>query len=201
MQEVEIRANILEKDKETIKKTLVENGYILKKSVLQHDIMFDREDASLFKSGCKIRLRLEGDKKELTYKGSLLNSKDVSCRTELNLPISNASVQDISNFMTLLGYPMCFQIKKERVVYEKDGISVSFDEWPIIGLLLEIEGNETEIKKLAKQIAPNYVFGNGRLKDFFADKMKDTGKSFEQLKFEYESETGFLLGKIELAIF
>lgn len=200
MQEVEIRTVISDKDKSAIQKDLLSCGYVLKKNVIQHDIMFDREDASLFRSGCKIRLRLEGKKKELTYKGSLLGSKDVSRRVELNFPMNDSSVEEISDFMTALGYPMCFQIRKERLVYEKDGVSVSFDEWPIIGCMLEIEGDETAIKALAKQVAPEYAFGNRRLKEFFADKINATGKTFEQLKAEYESETGFLLGKIELTV-
>ncbi len=173
---------------------------MFKKKVIQQDIIFDKEDASLFRSGCKIRLRLEGESKELTYKGSLLSSEKVSKRTELNISVSDASEEDISDFLTALGYPMCFQYKKERIVYTKDSIQVTFDEWPIIGCMVEIEGPEASIVELTKTIAPSETFGNRRLKDFFGDVMKSTGKSFDQLKAEYQAKTGFNLGKLELIL-
>ena len=200
MKEIEIRTIIKDVDKNEIIKHLLEEGYELTKDVIQHDIMFDKEDASLFRGGSKIRLRIEGNKKELTYKGSLLESDVVSRRTELNFPMDSSSKEDIEAFMTAIGYPLCFQIKKHRIVYSKGDVSVSFDEWPIIGCMLEIEGSEEEIINLSRIIAPNYEFGNRRLKDFFADKMKETGKTLEELKALYEKETGFDLGKIELVV-
>ena len=124
----------------------------------------------------------------------------MSRRTELNFPMDSSSKEDIEAFMTAIGYPLCFQIKKHRIVYSKGDVSVSFDEWPIIGCMLEIEGSEEEIINLSHRIAPNYEFGNRRLKDFFADKMKETGKTLEELKALYEKETGFDLGKIELVV-
>jgi len=200
MQEIEIRTVIDEIEKQKIIASLLAFGFVLSKEVIQHDIMFDKEDASLFKSGCKIRVRFEDNKKELTYKGSLFTSAEVSKRVELNIPIDTVSLEDISDFLASLGYPMCFQYKKKRKVYKKDNISVSFDEWPIIGCMVEIEGEEDTILKLAKQVAPDCSFGNYRLKDFFTDKMKVSSKSFTQLKDEYQNETGFNLGKLELIL-
>jgi predicted adenylyl cyclase CyaB len=200
MQEIEIRSVVDEENKQKLISSLLSLGFVLSIKVIQQDIIFDKEDASLFKSGCKIRVRLEDNKKELTYKGSLFTSAKVSKRVELNIPIDTVSLEDISDFLASLGYPMCFQYKKERKVYKKDKISVSFDEWPIIGCMVEIEGEEKAILALAKQIAPDCSFGNRRLKDFFADTMKATNKSFEQLKKEYQNTSGFNLGKLELIL-
>jgi len=200
MQEIEIRTVIELRDKEQIISNILSEGYILKKSVLQHDLMFDREDASLFRGGYKIRLRTEGSSKEITYKGSLLGSKQVSRRLEINIPVNESSEEDISDFFTALGYPMLFQIKKKREVYIKDDIQISFDEWPIIGVIVEIEGKESLIIELAKQIAPKYSFGNRRLKDFFLEVMTQKNKSFEDLKSDYYEETKFDLGRIEFIL-
>ena len=43
--------------------------------------MLDKEDASLFISGKKIRIRIEEDKATLTYKGDINKDKNVSKRT------------------------------------------------------------------------------------------------------------------------
>ena len=200
MKEIEIRSIISDDDKQVIISAVESVGFVLKNKSVQHDIIFDTEDAELFRSGQKIRLRLEDDKQEITYKGDLTKSDKVSRRTEISLPINNSSTEDISNFLEALGYPILFQIKKERLVYQKNDVEVSFDEWPIIGCLMEIEGKETEIKQIARQVAPSYVFSNYRLKTLFADKSNSSGKSLAELIENYQKSTGFNLGKIQLIL-
>lgn len=200
MKEVEIRSIISDDDKRTIISAMESAGFVLKKKSVQHDIIFDTEDGELFKSGQKIRLRFEDGKQEITYKGDLTASGKVSRRTEISLPIDSSSAEDISNFLTALGYPMLFQIKKERLVYQKNNVEIAFDEWPIIGCLMEIEGEEAEIKQIARQVAPSYVFSNYRLKTLFADKSNSSGKSLAELIENYQKSTGFNLGKIQLIL-
>lgn len=162
--------------------------------------MLDKEDASLFISGKKIRIRIEEDKATLTYKGDINKDKNVSKRTELDIPINQKDVDKYIMFLTELGYPVCFQIKKKRKILKKDDITVTFDEWPIIGCMMEIEGSENEIKTIAKEVAPDINFENYRLKELFERKMQETGKSLEELKENYFKETQFDLGHIELII-
>lgn len=200
MQEIEIRSHIEDKDKNDIIKNLEKLGFKQAKKIVQHDIMFDKPDASLFKSGCKIRYRIEGDKKEITYKGSLLGSDKISKRTELNIALKDANLQDVNDFFTSLGYPMLFQVKKDRLVYNLDGVSISFDDWPIIGCLMEIEGDEEKIKTIAEKVAPKYEFKNLRLKEYFLDKMQKTGKTIDELIQEYEKTSGFILGNLALSL-
>ena len=114
MKEIEIRSIISDDDKQVIISAVESVGFVLKNKSVQHDIIFDTEDAELFRSGQEIRLRLEDDKQEITYKGDLTKSDKVSRRTEISLPINNSSTEDISNFLEALGYPILFQIKKER---------------------------------------------------------------------------------------
>lgn len=198
MLEVEVRAII--NNQEELMDILEKKGFIFLKDTIQHDIMLDKEDASLFISGKKIRIRMEEDKATLTYKGDINKDKNVSKRTELDIPINQKDVDKYIMFLTELGYPVCFQIKKKRKILKKDDITVTFDEWPIIGCMMEIEGPENEIKTIAKEVAPDINFGNYRLKELFERKMQETGKSLEELKENYFKETQFDLGHIELII-
>lgn len=200
MIEVEIRAMVEHKEKENIINKLKEKGFSNVYNTIQHDIMLDTPKAALFNSGKKIRIRIEDKEVTLTYKGDLRKYKDVSKRTELNIPIKKDEVENCITFLTELGYPICFQIKKDRKVYRNKNIEVTFDEWPIIGTMIEIEGPEDDIKKLALEIAPNLKFSNYRLKELFQNKMNETGKSLQELKEIYYKENKFDLGHIELVV-
>lgn len=198
MLEVEIRAIV--NNKTELIDALEKKGFVYIKDTIQHDIMLDKEDASLFISGKKIRIRIEDDKATLTYKGDINTDKNVSKRTELDIPISMENVDKYIMFLTELGYPICFQIKKERKVLKKDDVVVTFDEWPIIGCMMEIEGPENKIQSIANEIAPDIKFSNYRLKELFERKMQETGKSLAELKESYFKETQFDLGHIELIV-
>lgn len=197
MIESEIRAIV--SDKKEIIDRLVSIGFSFTREITQHDIMFDKDDASLFRAGYKIRMRIEDKKKEMTYKGNVNKSSEISIRREINIPIcSEASIEECILFFEALGYSVCFQIKKIRTIFSKDDIYATLDEWPIIGCMVEIEGDQDVIVDIAKQIAPDIKFSNYRLSQFFEGKIYETGKSLQQLKDEYYEKTGFDLGKIEL---
>lgn len=198
MLEVEIRTCV--ENKEEYVKKIEENGFKKEKLINQHDIMLDTPDADLFRSGNKIRIRIEDDKAELTYKGNINTYKDISKREEINVPIHKEEVNNYIKIFSSIGYPVCFQIKKEREVYTKENITITIDSWPIIGYLIEIEGEENKIKEIAKQIAPDMEFGNLKLKNLFNEKMKKENKTIEELKKEYYNQTNFDLGKIELIL-
>jgi len=199
MTETEIRAIVA--DKNGIMDKLKAAGFLFEAETEQHDIMFDYADARLFRKGYKIRLRIEGSYKELTYKGDINASDSVSRRLELNIPLQpDASAQDCVLFFEALGYPLCFQIKKKRTKCSRDNVFVVFDEWPIIGCMMEIEGTEADIFAVAHQFAPDVTFGNYRLSKLFQEKMAQTGKTLEELKNEYWQKTKFDLGKIELIL-
>lgn len=208
--EVEIRTVVDSDDeKQKIIDNLLNRGFHLKKQLMQYDVMFDKKDASLFRGGEKVRYRVERDligstvTIELTGKGDLRESEDVSRRWEGNLEIVGNPLNALDVLTRIFsmfdGVPL-FQIEKCREPYEKDGIKVTFDEWPIVGCIIEFEGDEEQLIALAKEVAPEHSFGNRRLKDFFEDKMKATGKTLQELKADYLELTGFDLGKIELIL-
>lgn len=198
MVEVEVRAIV--NNKIEIIQLLKERGFVNTDNLVQHDIMLDRPDAGLFNSGKKIRIRIENDKAVLTYKGDINKHKDISKRTELNIQINQEDIEGYIDFLSELGYPICFQVKKERIVMKKEDVMVTFDEWPIIGCMMEIEGPENKIKFVAKEVAPEIKFSNYRLKELFKNKMEETGKTLAQLKEEYYVQYQFDLGHIELIV-
>ena len=188
MREVEVRAVI--ENPEKIEKELRKRKFKEIPKVEQLDIIFDTPNASLFRSGRKIRIRTEGDFAEITYKGAFIGDSSASRRTELNIPIKKEQIPMFSEFLSALGYPFCFQIPKSRKKFVGNGITVTLDNWPIIGCMIEIEGEEKKVKTLASEIAPDVEFKNYRLKELFQLKIKKTGKSFDELKKEFELKTG-----------
>lgn len=198
MKEIETRTVI--KNIDGIRKKLEELNFIYKGKYEQHDIMLDTPNADIFNSRRKLRIRIENDKVELTYKGKFENRNDVAKREELNVNINKEDVEKYIRIFSGIGYGICFQIKKTRELWKKNNVQVTVDNWPIIGNILEIEGNEEEIMVLANKIAPDNEFKNYLLKDLFKEKMCKTGKTMEELKSDYFKETGFDLGKIELIL-
>lgn len=198
-QETEIRAHFEKRD-DAIQK-LAARGVTLGDPIVQWDQMFDTPEGSLFSSGRKIRIRREGSAAELTVKGAFGGDGTASRRTENNIALSGADAERMAEIMEFLGYPMLFQVKKTRQMSEtSDGIIIALDEWPIIGALLELEGNEEKIKKFAADVFPDVRFGNPRLKTLFMDKMKQENKSLAELIAREETHLDYRLGNLEFLI-
>lgn len=198
--EIETRTIVPEDKIEYTQNKLQEFGFISVESFLQKDTMLDRPDASLFKSGQKIRIREEKGKVELTYKGLFEGDQSFSRRSEVNIMLQPSQIEDLKLVFEALGYPFLFCIIKERKVYKKNNITATFDNWPIIGTLLEIEGIEDEVKEVVSFFDRDFLFSNTRLKNLFQNKVNETGKSFQELKDSYEKSSGNKLGRIELII-
>ena len=198
MTEIEIRALI--EDTLPLKRSLRNQGFDEEAPFDQLDIMLDRPDAGLFRSGQKLRIRSELGKAELTYKGHFQGDASASRRVELNISIPHDEIEIYVELFSALGLPMCFQIPKTRTKFHKDSTAVVFDEWPIIDTLVEIEGEESQAKALAASIAPGVRFANYRLKEFFRQVEERTGESLETLKERYERQHGIALGSIELLL-
>jgi predicted adenylyl cyclase CyaB len=175
-------------------------GFELSHPIEQHDIMFDRPDGKMFRSGSKIRIRREGQVAELTYKGLFQGDFAASRRAELNVPIPAKEIEAMSQFLEALGFPVLFQVKKLRTQLTRGTTKITLDEWPIIGCLVEIEGEESEIRRVAEQIGPGQKFSGYRLSELFAQRIEQSGKSMATLKQEYQTRTGFELGNIEFLI-
>lgn len=196
--EVEIRA--LLQNRQDIEKCLLEQGFIGQPPINQVDTVLDYPDARLFKSGQAIRLRVENGQAVLAYKGQFQSGDTVSRRVEIESPLALSAVAPTIEIFTALGFPLLFQVHKQRTIYKRDGIKVTFDEWPIIGCLMEIEGPEDDIKAVAKTVAPEVNFSNLRLKEIFKACAQAAGKPFSQLVVDYEAASGQKLGRLDLLL-
>lgn len=196
--EVEIRTQI--DDPRPFEERIADLGFVFDGEIKQLDIILDRPDAALFRSGQKIRIRKENKSAELTYKGKTSGDHTASRREELNLELAPEKVADCIELFSSIGFPVCFQIEKTRRSFHKGELKVTFDSWPLIGNILEIEDPENAAKKLAAKIAPELEFRNYRLKDILKKLEQKTGKTIAELKREHKEKTGFDLGKIELLL-
>ena len=198
-QEIETRAIISENEIDTILNLISKIGFLKIDEYSQTDIILDNKEASLFKNEQKIRVRVENNKAELTYKGKFEgDSKFISKRKEINIPLQTASVEDVILFFQHIGCPILFQIKKMRSIYHFNGIHINIDKWPIIGYLMEIEGEKELITQISDKLQPTIILKNFRLKDMFELKCKESGLTFQELKTDYETKNNFNLGNIEL---
>jgi predicted adenylyl cyclase CyaB len=198
MNEVEVRAIVPEELLQDAKEKILSMGFVPSDEIRQLDIIFDKKDAELFRSGQKIRMRLENDNAELTYKGHFKGDSTASRRIETNIPIDIRYTDQVILFLEALGFPKCFQINKTRKNYTIDNVRITFDTWPIIGCMVEFEGREEIIKEFANIIFPNIIFKNLLLKEAFENVQKERALSLSELKAEYEKRTGNKLGNIEL---
>jgi predicted adenylyl cyclase CyaB len=198
MQEIEQRTRLRNEDVDRVSQLLADLDFKFVGSWMQTDVTFDRPDASLFNSGCKIRIRRENGEMELTYKSSNRERTDVSVRTETNIRISADQFDACSVLLEALGYPELFRVVKERQVWKRDAVKVTIDDWPIIGLVMEMEGPESELLELSSELGRAYHFENYLLRDFFKAVQEETGKSLFALQLEYESEHDIKLGRLDL---
>lgn len=197
--EVEIRSRLGELAAD-IPQRLIEAGYQHKATIQQLDIILDKPDGSLFKSGCKIRIRQEGDSVTLTYKGSLLDDAGVSKREEVEIDLKPSDIETTIKIFEAIGYPELFRLPKQRAKYIKGDIEAVIDSWPILGGILELEGPEEDILAAAQELVPEKELCNYRLKELAEQVVQESGKSFEELQTEAEASLGVKLGNLKLII-
>jgi predicted adenylyl cyclase CyaB len=196
--ETEIRAFI--QDPETVQNLLYKRGFQCQGEVLHIDLILDHPDAQIFNSGRKLRIRLEGDKVELTYKGYFEGDTSASRRIEESVSFPKEDLNSLISIFSALGFPPLFTIPKRRTTFTDGATLVTFDDWPIIGCLLELEGEESAVIELAQGVAPSVEFSNYRLKDLFLRAEQETGRSLEDLQEEYERTHNVNLGRLDLLL-
>ncbi len=106
------------------------------------------------------RVRDEGDKVTMTYKhthtaNSAMGTEEVEAEV--------SSFETASLFMEKLGFRDFLYQENYREAWDKDGVQVTLDEWPVIGCIIEIEApSEDLVKATARQLGFDYtaaVFG------------------------------------------
>lgn len=199
----EIETRALFQDLSQAIKGLNNAGFSKTDSYLQHDIIIDKPDGSLFKSGQKIRIRVEKGKAELTFKGKFEGDDTVGRRKEINISFPVEETDNYIDLLNGLGYNILFQLKKERVLFSNNDKSTFavIDDYPVIGFLLELEGPENEIMQLANQFFPDKTFKNYRLKELYQSHVEETGITLNELLTSFQNgPNGYDLGEIHLIL-
>jgi len=135
--------------------------------VMQTDNYYNPQDRDLISTGEILRIREEGNKRILTYKGPKMES-DFRKRPKFEFEIDNEIEK---KFLSIYGDKIK-TIKKERTLFELDGIIFSLDKVKKIeagkesnlGTFIEIrstgkETDEEKIKKVIEKLGLNFKQG------------------------------------------
>ena len=111
-------------------------GRLLLSPRLQHDRLFAGSDGRFRSDGSTLRLRRDGDRAFVTFKGPVQGG-DVKSREE-----TETTVGDADTFEAILraaGFAPWFRYEKRREEYALGSARVAIDETPL-GVFVEIEG-------------------------------------------------------------
>jgi len=154
--EIEIRAEI--NNIADIEKKLIGLGAKLVKRKKQVDKYFG--EINLFKKigySFMMRVRNEGDKNYLTYKGAA--SKKDGVWEEYEFEIVNGDVAQ--KMLTAMGLEEIIQVRKNRIEYKLDNLSICLDNIAELGNFIEIESQDdndvdkAELKKIMEKLNIN----------------------------------------------
>lgn len=112
---------------------------------LQEDALLDFEDERLRVQRSTIRVRSEGGKSLLTFKGPVLPGL-IKIREEHETVVADGVV--LLAILESLGLHVWFRYEKYREEFEADDVVMTVDETPV-GVFVELEGGEAAIHATA----------------------------------------------------
>lgn len=115
---------------------------------LQEDALLDTEDESLRLQRSTLRVRTEGGKSLLTFKGPVLPGR-IKIREEHETVVADGTV--LLAILENLGLHIWFRYEKYREEFEADDVVMAVDETPV-GVFVELEGGEAAIHATARAL-------------------------------------------------
>ena len=112
---------------------------------LQQDSLFDTDDGQLEDRRSVVRVRRDGSRCMLTFKGPT-QPGPMKLREELETSAGDADV--LHRILDRLGFHPWFRYEKYREEFSREGIVVALDETPI-GTFVELEGTAEGIQAAA----------------------------------------------------
>lgn len=112
---------------------------------LQEDLLFDTEDGALRERRSLLRLRHDGSRSVLTFKGPP-QPGPMKLREEIETGVADGALARL--MIERLGYRTWFRYQKHREEYVLDRLIVAIDETPI-GTFVELEGEAEAIASAA----------------------------------------------------
>jgi adenylate cyclase, class 2 len=115
---------------------------------LQEDALLDTDDEMLRRQRATLRVRSEGGKSLLTYKGPALPGL-VKIREEHETVAADGAA--LLTILEALGLHVWFRYEKYREEFSADDVVFAVDETPV-GVFVEIEGGENAIHAAARDL-------------------------------------------------
>ncbi len=115
---------------------------------LQEDALLDTEDEALRRQRSTLRVRSEGGKSLLTFKGPPLPGI-VKLREEHETIVADGAA--LLTILESLGLHIWFRYEKYREEFEADDVVMAVDETPM-GVFVELEGGEAAIHDTARAL-------------------------------------------------
>jgi adenylate cyclase class 2 len=112
---------------------------------LQDDALLDRDTGSLEADRCTLRVRVDGDRATVTFKGPPMPGA-VKAREELETAVGDAEL--VIQLFERLGFHVWFRYQKYREEFRRGNLVIAIDEAPI-GVFVELEGSEMDIFAMA----------------------------------------------------
>ena len=115
---------------------------------LQEDCLFDTDDERLRRQRSTLRVRSEGGKSLLTYKGPAIPGL-IKIREEYETVVADGAA--LQTILEELGLHVWFRYEKYREEFSNDDVVIAVDETPV-GVFVEIEGGEDAINETARAL-------------------------------------------------
>jgi adenylate cyclase class 2 len=115
---------------------------------LQEDCLLDTEDELLRRQRSTLRVRSEGGKSLLTFKGPALPGL-VKIREEHETVVADGTA--LLAILEALGLHVWFRYEKYREEFSADDVVIAVDETPV-GVFVEVEGGEAAIDATARAL-------------------------------------------------
>ena len=115
---------------------------------LQNDCLLDRQADPLCARRHTLRIRIEGDRAFVTFKGSPALGR-TKVREELETTVGDGAL--LLRLFGRLGFDVWFRYQKYREEFRLGDLVIAVDESPI-GTFVELEGSEEDIFAMAKTL-------------------------------------------------
>lgn len=115
---------------------------------LQEDCLFDTDDERLRRQRSTLRVRSEGGKSLLTFKGPAIPGL-VKIREEYETVVADGAA--LHTILEQLGLHCWFRYEKYREEFSNDDVVIAVDETPV-GVFVEIEGGDGAIHDTARAL-------------------------------------------------
>jgi adenylate cyclase, class 2 len=155
----EIEIKLAVQDPRAIRRRLAELGFLrVSRRSFERNTLFDFPDWRLRNSDTLLRLRLEGKRSRLTFKGPRAEHGRFKERLEIETEVKDGP--ETARIVEAVGLRATFRYEKWRTLYRRRGdpehAEVAYDETPI-GKYLELEGPRRWIDEVARALG----FGRG----------------------------------------